>query len=207
MTFSKYLVDASTGDYDLWVAHLSDRHRFKAAFRALMVAGNAATPALKRGLHQADPNVVVGCCRLLDHYLDPDAIPDLMDNLDNADPGIRASALHALACDRCKEGVCRPGEDDVIPIAINMLANDEAVGVRQQAAGLLGPSVHRRSDVLAALEQALHADLSPIVRKIAGWWVPGGPRFEALRPRSERRKVAKKRSRHRRQVASGHQLE
>ena len=189
------LTGIHAGDYDAVVDALAADHRRKEAVRSLMRAGDSATPALRRGLRHANPRVIMDCCRVLDHFLDPEAIPELMANLDHADARVRAWAMHALACDRCKEGVCRPGEDEVIPIAIDMLEHDRAVGVRQQAAGMLGPSVHRRDDVRAALMRA-HADgPSPVVRKIAGWWVPGGPRYEALLPRENRRKVRKKRSR------------
>ena len=45
-------------------------------------------------------------------------------NLDHPEGMVRAWALHALACDRCKEGECRLGEDDVVPIALRMLRED-----------------------------------------------------------------------------------
>ncbi len=91
--------------------------------------------------------------------------------------------MHALACDRCKEGACRPGEDEVIPIATRMLVEDESRRVRQMAAGLLGPSVHRRKDVLRALEHARDQDAHPVVRKIARWYTPGGPIYRRLQPK------------------------
>lgn len=189
------LAGTDVHDYDALVNCLGVKHRRKEALRALMAGGVEATPALKRGLQHADATVIMDCCRVLDHFLDPEAVPDLMDNLSHSSPAVRGWAMHALACDRCKEGVCRPGEDDVVPLAIDMLFTDPARSVRQQAAGLLGPSVHRRADVLQALLRAHADDPSPVVRKIAGWWIPGGPRFEMTLPRQERRKVRKKRSR------------
>jgi hypothetical protein len=111
----------------------------------------------------------------------------LIENLAHPDEEVRSWALHALACDKCKEGVCRPGEADVIPLAVQMLLTDESRRVRQMAAGLLGPSVHRHPDVLQALEQARQQDDHPVVRKIASWFTPGGPRYEQLRPKPVRR--------------------
>jgi len=96
---------------------------------------------------------------------------------------VRAWAMHALACDRCKEGTCRPGEDEVLPIAAQMLIQDESRRVRQMAAGVLGPSVHRHPDVLRALEYARDHDPHPVVRKIAGWYTPGGPIYKRLTPK------------------------
>ena len=152
-----------------------------------MAAGTAATPAVRRGLRHDDANVRTSCCRVLDHFLDADAIPELMANLDHSDPSVRAWALHALACDRCKEGSCRPGEDESIPVALRMLLTDRSRKVRYSAIGLLGPAVHRRADVLAALEDVHRTDECPTNRKVAGWWLPGGPRYERTKPRPQRR--------------------
>ena len=84
--------------------------------------------------------------------------------------------MHALACDRCKKGACRPAEEEVLPIALDMLLNDPDRMVRKMAADLLGPSVHRSRDVSDALVVAHASDKDPTVRKVAGWWVPGGVR-------------------------------
>jgi HEAT repeat protein len=153
-----------------------------------MGAGALATQALRRGLHHPNPVVRVGCCQVLDHFLDEEALPELIENLSHPSADVRAWAMHALACDRCKEGACRPGEDDVIPIATAMLLNDDSRQVRQMAAGLLGPSVHRRPDVLRALEYARDHDPHPVVRKIARWYTPGGPRYERLVPKPTRKR-------------------
>lgn len=173
-------------DYDAKVEELAVAHRRKYARRTLMEAGPSATPAVRKGLRHESPDVRRACCQILDHFLDEAAVPELMENLAHPDPSVRAWAVHALACDRCKEGACRPGEGDTVPIAIDMLRNDPAREVRGQAAGLLGPAAHRRSDVVAALRDACANDPDPAVRKIAGWWVPGGPRFERTKPRTAR---------------------
>ena len=170
-----------------WVEELGIAHRAQAALRGLMDAGPRATPLVRQGLQHPNPDVRVGCCKVLDHFLDESALPELIENLAHPDEEVRSWALHALACDKCKEGVCRPGEADVIPIAVQMLLTDKSRRVRQMAAGLLGPSVHRRPDVLQALEQARQQDEHPVVRKIAGWFTPGGPRYEQLRPKPARR--------------------
>ena len=170
-----------------WVEELGVVHRAQAALRGLMDAGPRATPLVRQGLQHPNPDVRVGCCKVLDHFLDESALPELIENLAHPDEEVRSWALHALACDKCKEGVCRPGEVDVIPIAVQMLLTDQSRRVRQMAAGLLGPSVHRRPDVLQALEQARQQDEHPVVRKIAGWFTPGGPRYEQLRPKPARR--------------------
>jgi HEAT repeat protein len=174
-------------DHDRLVADLAVPHREKEALRRLMEAGMAATPALRRGLRHPDPDVRVGCCVVLDHFMDESALPDLIANLDHEVPRVRSSALLALACDRCKEGACRPGEDDVMPIAIRMLRADPDSYVRKQAAGLLAPAVHRRDDVRVALEHARDHDPDPLVRKVASWGAPGGPIYRRLTPKPVRK--------------------
>ncbi len=174
--------------YDELVEQLGIKHRSKYAERKLMLAGSLATGALRKGLHHANDAVRVGCCRVLDHYLDEEALPELIENLRHENASVRTWAMHALACERCKEGTCRPGEDDVLPIAIDMLMNDSNRSVRQMAAGLIGPRVYVRKDVLEALEYARDNDSHPVVRKIARWWTPGGPRYERLLPKPPRKK-------------------
>jgi len=173
-------------DYDRMVADFCVPHRAKYAFRRLMAAGTECTPALKRGLSHEDARVRSGCCRVLDHYLDKEAIPELITNLKHENSEVRASALHALACDRCKKGVCRPGEGDSVPLAIEMLQQDPSRGVRMQAVDLLGPSVHRSEQALQAIETAFREDPHPAVRKVASWWIPGGPRFVRTKPAAPR---------------------
>lgn len=163
-------------------------YRANEALRRLMAAGSAATEVVRQGLRHEDPAVRVGCCKVLDHFMDEAALPELIANLTHPDEQVRCWAMHALACDKCKEGSCRPGEDEVIPIAVRMLLEDSSRRVRQSAAGLVGESVHRSPLSLPALQQAFIHDPSPIVRKIAGWYLPGGPRYQALMPKVGRTK-------------------
>ena len=173
--------------YDEMVGDLAVPHRFKSALGRLMAAGMLATPALRRGLRHDDPDVRIGCCIVLDHFMDDAAVPELIENLGHENPRVRSNALHALACDRCKEGACRPGEDDVVPIAIRMLREDESPGVRSTAVGMLTPAVHKREDVRRALEHARDHDPDRMVRKKAGWAAPGGPIFRRLTPKPVRK--------------------
>ncbi len=179
--------ESTLADYARYVEYLGVEHRAADALRRLMAAGMQATPVVRQGLQHPNPAVRVGCCKVLDHFLDESALPELIENLAHPNEEVRVWALHTLACDKCKEGVCRPGEEDVIPRAVQMLLNDESRRVRQTAAGLLGPSVHRRPDVLAALEQARQHDPHPVVRKIAGWFTPGGSRYQRTLPKPARR--------------------
>jgi len=165
-------------------------HHASAALRRLMAAGPLATPAVREGLQHDDPAVRVGCCKVLDHYMDESALPELIANLQHSDEQVRCWAMHALACDKCKQGACRPGEDQVIPLVAQMLLEDKNRRVRQGAAGLVGESVHRSAAALPALQQAYATDPSPVVRKIAGWYLPGGPRYKTLAPKKARATAA-----------------
>ena len=187
MHYTSNLAGTSSTNYFELVDCLAVKHRKKEALRYLMAGRFDATPALRLGLRNENPNIRIGCCMVLDHFMDDAALPELIENLQHPNPGVRAWAIHALACDRCKEGVCRPGEDDVIPMAIAMLQEDDSKGVRQMAAGMLGPSVHRSKVALAALQKANIEDPSPVVRKIAGWWIPGGTCYNKLKPKIPRR--------------------
>jgi hypothetical protein len=162
-------------DYERLVDELGIEHRAKEAMRSLMAAGMSATPAVRRGLKHHSPRVRALCCGVLDHFLDADAIPELM-------------AMHALGCDRCKEGSCRPAEDEVVGAAMRLLTDDPDRHVRTAAAHALGPAVHRHHEALEAVIAAHDKDPDPLVRKVAGWYCPGGPIFERTLPRSVRRR-------------------
>lgn len=167
-------------DYAGFVQALAVPYRRAEAFRLLLKAGVKAIEAVQNGLEDTSPEVRVGCLRILDHHLFEDAIPALLENMRHPDASVRAWALHALACDRCKEGTCRPGEEDAVPIAIEMLERDPSRGVRMMAADMLGPSAVRNDDVVKALLRAAENDPHPNVRKKARWYVPGGPIYERL---------------------------
>ena len=164
------------------VEQLGTPHRHKYALQRLMRLGGVALEAVRAGLRHDNPAVRIGCCKFLDHHMDDAALPALIENLSHPEPQVRIWSIHALACDRCKEGSCRPGEDDVIPHAAAMLRSDTNRKAREMAAGMLGPSVHRSRIARDAIAEAAESDPDPVVRKIAGWWIPGGSRFEKTRP-------------------------
>ena len=167
--------------YDELIEDLAYKHRAKHAYWTLLAAGSAATPAVRRGLLHDDPEVRVRCCMVLDHHLDEAALPELMANLEHPEGRVRAWALHALACDRCKEGECRPREDETVPLALRMLREDRSRKVRTMAAQMLGMVAPRRPEVARALEDARDHDPHPVVRMVAGWVAPGGRNYEKLR--------------------------
>lgn len=156
------MADEST-TYDALVEQLAERTTRGAATRALMEAGSAGTPALRRGLAHRHASVRVGCCFVLDHHLDDEAVPELLANVGHKHRKVRAWALHALACDRCKEGDCRPGAADVVPLVVDRMTNDPSTRVRRMAVILAGQYVDV-PDVRAALEAAAANDVHGLVR-------------------------------------------
>ena len=168
------------GEYDSLVEQLALKEHAQAALQALMDAGPAATPAVRRGLRHGEPVVRMRCCMVLDHHLDEAAIPELLANLDYSDGRVRAWALHALSCEHCKEGECGPAEGDVVPIALRMLRGDRSRKARTMAASMHGLVAHRRADAARALEAARDGDPHPVVRQVAGWYAPGGQVYRRL---------------------------
>src|SRR3954453_19774741 len=94
--------------------------------------GGGGTP-LRRGLGHPNPAVRASCAQILDRLLDDDAIPDLVAALDDPDAMVVKRALHSLACDACKTGACRPGDDLFVPKAIELARRDPRPVVRAAA--------------------------------------------------------------------------
>ncbi|MEU9125368.1 HEAT repeat domain-containing protein [Streptomyces sp. NPDC048506] len=168
------------------VSCLSDPQRAVAAYHELLRRGEGAVGALRIGLHHKNPAVREGCCRLLDHLVDPDSMDDLIAMADDPDARVRISAFHALACDRCKGDTCAPGPDRVLQPALQHLASDPDPHVRSTAAELVGKFAHTDARAIAALRASHTQDPSPAVRKKAGWFTPGGTIYQRTAPRSPR---------------------
>ena len=170
-------------DYDGWIEQLAIPYRASQAYRHLL--GNRdCLPAIQRGARHRDPAVRAYCCRLLDHLADEDSFELLIAVLDDPDPGTRASALHALACDRCKTGVATPSKERLLGPAIDMLLHDPASGVRAAAAEVVGKWVHEDPSAVEALCRAARSDSSPSIRKKASWYAPNGSIYRRTQPRN-----------------------
>ena len=166
------------------VTLLGDPHRAFRAYTRLLTLGPEATEATRDGLAHPDERVREQCCKILDHLMDADSIPFLIDALADPCERVRIAAVHALACDRCKTGACRPAPDAVLPTAVGLLAGDPSALVRAYAAELVGQWVHSHPAARDAITGAAARDPSPSVRKKASWYAPGGAIYErtARRP-------------------------
>jgi HEAT repeat protein len=176
-------VPASAGGDDL-IEVLAVPYRATAAYRNLLKLGHKALPAVRAGLRHTSADVRFHCCRFLDQYLSPDILPDLISMLKDSDHRVRETTLHTLACDRCKEGSCRPEEAQVLPVAMRLLANDPNAHVRAMAIEVVGHFVHGNASAVNALLAASQADENPTVRKKARWYAPGGPIFRRTATKS-----------------------
>jgi HEAT repeat protein len=164
---------------------LAIQHHAKAAYRKLFELGFAVVPIAKEGLKHENASVRYYCCSLLDHFLAPEALEDLISMVHDPDPKVRVMALHTLACDRCKEGDCRPAEANVLPEALRILNEDNDAHVRAMAIEVIGQYVHTNRGAEQALLEANKKDSSPTVRKKAGWYAPDGPIYKRALPRSQ----------------------
>ena len=142
-------------------------HVARAAYWRLFKLSAHDNSVVRSGLRHADGEVRAACCQILDHFLDEAALSDVLEHTTDPDPRVRWWALHTLGCDRCKEGVCRPGEADLVPAAIERLENDPVARVRLVAVTALGPSATRNAQVAAALARASQTDADRAVRKAA----------------------------------------
>lgn len=158
-------------DYDGWVAQLGNSERRQWAKAHLREAGSPATAAVRRGLRHRKPIVRQLCASILDRLADDASLGDLVAALDDPDPAVVRRALHTLACDRCKETECRPGEDLFVPKALALLVHSN-VNLRAGAIDTLGNVAGHRVDVAAALAETAKHDPDPRLRAMARQRVP-----------------------------------
>ena len=170
-----------------WVEVLADPLRSKRAFWHLVLSGPAALEPAKAGLTHDNPDVRRHCARILDHLADEDAFGQLAGMLSDPDSRVRSSALHALACDRCKTDSCRPDKAMVLGPALSLLAEDPDKYVRALAIEVVGRFVHTDLEARAGLIRARSEDPEPSVRKKAVWYAPGGTIFRKTMPVQRRR--------------------
>ena len=165
------------------VTLLGDQHRASRAYTRMLALGPEAAEAARDGLAHPDERVREQCCKILDQLMDADSIPLLIDALADPCERVRIAAVHALACDRCKTGACRPAPEAVLPPAVGLLADDPSALVRAHAAELVGQWVRSHPAARDAITHAAARDPSPSVRKKASWYAPGGAIYRRRQPR------------------------
>ena len=170
------------------IRDLTVPHRRRDAHRKLRAIGAPARPAVEEGLFSDDPVIRAECTALIDRLAGNDSFELVLLLLDDPDARVRAHAIHALACDRCKgEDVCALPREDLIPEAVRLLAGDPHHHVRSIALEVLARWMHEDERAQHALAQAASADPDPSVRKKARMFLPGGKVYERTKPKPRSR--------------------
>src|SRR5262245_64242574 len=132
-----------------WLA-LAQQRRSRVAKQ--MPVGALQTAALDH----PDPAMRRLCLFLLDHY-DSDASADTFRRaLRDPVAPVRESALHGLACERCRVGELAVA--DVVTDLVDRLVRDPSVEVRHKTVAVLAQFIDRDGRALAAIGRAANED-------------------------------------------------
>jgi hypothetical protein len=175
--------DSVHAELDRWVAELGVPHRAKRAYWRLVLRGADSLGAVREGLRSRSADVRMHCARILDHIVDQRSLGELIGLLDDADPRVRLHAVHALACDRCKDGEVCLLDAALLERAVTVLLRDPDRHVRAMAVEWVGRWVHTDARAVTALQTSRDCDAHPSVRKKAGWYAPGGTIHRKRKPR------------------------
>ena len=107
-----------------------------ATYQALIDLGPKALPALREGLRSPDWQVRRWSAICLDRLADSETLQDLVQLLDDPHAAVRLWAVHALACDHCKDDVQCP--QDVVPRLLELVRGDPSIRVRRMTVIMLG---------------------------------------------------------------------
>jgi hypothetical protein len=132
--------------------------------RALVETGKPGVAAAVAGLSDPDPRVRAGAAGFMDHFADQSCVPKLLD-LVYHDPvrQVRAQALHALGCQRCKP---EPLDVDDFPILVHVATHDESWKARRSAICSISQRIPDPR-VKPFLEQVLEREAEPHVLQAA----------------------------------------
>src|SRR5260370_41950581 len=166
MVIAELSADLTAADL---VDALADPHCCFQAYQRLQRLGPAAGAAARLGLRHASAQVREYCCLVLDRLMDPESAAALLEALDDPAERVRLAAVHALACERCKEGSWRPSAGAVLPRAITLLAPDEPAHVRAMAARVAGQGGRAQPPASSADDPAARSDPPPPGPNDAAW--------------------------------------
>ena len=133
-------------------------------------------------LSNPDPAMRGFCLFLLDHYASDVSSDIFRRALRDPVATVRGSALHGLACERCRhEDICVA---DVVTDLVEILASDHDAEVRHKTVAALARFIGRDGRVSEAIAHTAHDDPDDAVRLVAQAVVDSGG------PHVRRRKAA-----------------
>lgn len=141
-----------------------ERH---AAWLELLDLGPSARNAVVDGLRDASWQVRRWCALWLDHHADPESLQALIPLLRDPKSQVRLFAVHAIACDRCKQG---ENPIDAVPLLMERICGDESIRVRRHATAMLAFQ-HAHPDLEGFFQDLLATETDAKLRKHAGWGV------------------------------------
>lgn len=128
------------GSEELVAEFANAENRFP-AFLTLYSRGEAALPAIREGLRNANWNVRRWCALFIDTFADAESLRALVPLLRDPKAAVRLWAVHSLSCEACKDG---PNPIDAVPLLLERIELDESIRVRRQAVAML--AYHRAPD-------------------------------------------------------------
>lgn len=152
--------------------------RLPPAGPALRERGYTTESDLLDGLADPDATVRRGCLELLADARSDDAVPRVLERLDDPEWEVRYYAVHALAHPAVPPdhgpADLRAGDADVVPAAINTVRTDSSRYVRMLAVELVAGAANH--DLLAeeTLRRVSEGDSDAGVRRKAARYTPGG---------------------------------
>jgi HEAT repeat protein len=123
------------------VAEFANGQNRMAAFLALYARGPKALPAVRKGLQDANWHIRHWSAILADNFADGEILRTLTSLLHDPKAEVRVWAVHALSCERCKDG---PNPVDAVPLLLERIQQDSNMRVRRQAVAML--AYHRTPD-------------------------------------------------------------
>jgi hypothetical protein len=116
-------------------------------------------------LSHPDASMRRACLFLLDHYASDASSQTFRQALRDPVAFVRESALHGIACERCRYGdICI---SDVVTDLVEMLASDPNAEVRHKTIVALARFLSRDSRAGEAIARATDGDPDPAVRYVA----------------------------------------
>ena len=133
-------------------------------------------------LSHPDPALRRICLFLIDHYASDVSSDTFRRALHDPVAAVRESALHGLACERCRhEDIC---VTDVVTDLVAILGSDSNAEVRHKTVAALARFLGRDARAREATERATRDDPDPAIRAVAQAVVDSG------QPHIRRRKSA-----------------